>query len=111
MTGGGPYLDARAAAKYVGLTPSETLPLRLDPVMRKFYEWARRAEGRGRLQRYRRGVQRGLLFRVEELDAAVQPRLSPAASERLQSMGALARRLAAGERAPSTIPFPIRGGK
>jgi hypothetical protein len=98
-----PYLNARAAARYVGYEPAvdasgKPVPAHKDPQMRAFYDFIRRHH----VEKTHRG--RKLLFRQRWLDRALgrcDDAQQQAQRDRLQHMGDLARRHARGEGLPA----------
>lgn len=81
-----PFINARAAARFVGFEPGEG-PAGRDPAMRAFYEWVRVA----RVPKYYRGP-RVLLFRVSELEAVIaNTAVAPPASGEVDATDTLTR--------------------
>lgn len=94
------WLNSRAAAKHVGYEPGVAadgtpLPTARDPQMKCFYAWVQRHQ----VVAHHRG--RNLVFKVEELDAAIG-RSTEVRQSRLDQMRDLAIRAARGERISGT---------
>lgn len=68
-----PFVDAKTAARFAGFSPKDEGPTRDDIEMKRFYAWLRLHA----IPRYRRGP-RQLLFRLSELEAAIERLSTPA---------------------------------
>lgn len=89
------FLNSRAAAKHVGYEPvvdahGKPLPTLHDPQMACFYQWVKR----NHVPKHWRG--RTLLFKAEELDAAIG-KSTEARQSRCEQMAELGRRFGRGE--------------
>lgn len=97
-----PFISARAAARFVGFEPGEGIA-RDDREMHRFYEWVRTM----RIPKHHRGP-RQLVFRVSELEAAID-RQTPAPASGLEASPVAESRM--GRLAQDFVLRAVTGGK